>query len=62
MISTRLNSSNKIHPCTAERKGRLMGWKGEGLRGRDWKGEGLKERGRGEGMQGEGGHTQHILN
>ena len=58
MISTRLNSSNKIHPCTAERKGRLMGWKGEGLR----EGGAGRGGGRGEGMQGEGGQTQHVLN
>ena len=41
MISTRLDNSNKIHPCTAEKKGMVRGYKGEGLEGEGLEGKGV---------------------
>ena len=50
MISTRLDNSNNFHPCKLARKEGRGAWKG-----RVWV-EGLK----GEGLEGIGGHIQHI--
>ena len=46
MISTRLDSSNHIHPCILAKKGKGRGGKGKGLRGM--------------GLEGEGVYTQYI--
>ena len=50
MISTRLDNSHNIHPCTIEKKERVEGLGGEGLEGNMLEGEGLK----GQGLEWEG--------
>ena len=54
MISTRPDNSNKIHPSTAEKKGRVRGWNGEGLEGEGLEGKGVGEPG--------GGVVTQIIN